>query len=232
MLCPNAVSPAEQPRKRRSPFVRELDELHGPDARLVGRADVRVVLAEIPRDRLDDLVGALRAARDRRRRQDAGRARRSALGLMRCRVRWCSRDLLTVDDPAMRGLGHEESSRRSSHARLGRRAPRVLRLAERVRGPPPASPGCRRRRRGRRPHASSRHACALPAPVESSPACRAVCSMLASEQRTSPASTRCSDHHSAWHGSGLPPSALRASPARSTVTSNSSTRGRVGIRPA
>ena len=48
--------------ERRGSLVRELDERGRPPARLVGRADVRVVLAEIPRDRLDDLVGALRAA--------------------------------------------------------------------------------------------------------------------------------------------------------------------------
>ena len=44
-------------------FVGEVDELDRPDARLVGRPDVRVVLAEVARDRVDDLVGALGPAR-------------------------------------------------------------------------------------------------------------------------------------------------------------------------
>src|SRR5262245_47240493 len=56
--------------------------------------------------------------------------------------------------------------------------------------------------------------------------------MLASVQRTRPASTRCSAHHSTSRGSGLPPSALRASPARSTVTSKCRTRGRIGTAGA
>ena len=40
-----------------------LDQLDRSDARLVRRADVRVVLAEVARDRVDHLVRALRAAR-------------------------------------------------------------------------------------------------------------------------------------------------------------------------
>jgi hypothetical protein len=41
---------------------RVLDQLHRPDARLVRRADVRVVLAQVARDRVDHLVRALRPA--------------------------------------------------------------------------------------------------------------------------------------------------------------------------
>ena len=43
--------------------MRSLDQLDGADARLVGRADVRVVLAQVARDRVDHLVRALGAAR-------------------------------------------------------------------------------------------------------------------------------------------------------------------------
>jgi hypothetical protein len=43
--------------------VRPLDQLDGADARLVRGADVRVVLAQVARDRVDHLVRALRAAR-------------------------------------------------------------------------------------------------------------------------------------------------------------------------
>ena len=42
--------------------VRALDQLDRSDARLVRRADVRVVLAQVARDRVDHLVRALRAA--------------------------------------------------------------------------------------------------------------------------------------------------------------------------
>jgi hypothetical protein len=42
--------------------ARALDQLHRPDARPVRRADVRVVLAQVARDRVDHLVRALRAA--------------------------------------------------------------------------------------------------------------------------------------------------------------------------
>ena len=49
--------------ERRGLLVRQLDELGRPPARLVRRADVRVVLAQVARDRVDDLVGALRSSR-------------------------------------------------------------------------------------------------------------------------------------------------------------------------
>jgi hypothetical protein len=39
-----------------------LDQLHRADARLVGGSDVRVVLAQVARDRVDHLVRALRSA--------------------------------------------------------------------------------------------------------------------------------------------------------------------------
>ena len=42
--------------------VRALDQLDGANARLVRRADVRVVLAQVARDRIDHLVRALGAA--------------------------------------------------------------------------------------------------------------------------------------------------------------------------
>jgi hypothetical protein len=44
-------------------LVSEVDELDRPDARLVRGADVRVVLAQVARDRVDDLVRALRPSR-------------------------------------------------------------------------------------------------------------------------------------------------------------------------
>jgi hypothetical protein len=53
---------------------------------------------------------------------------------------------------------------------------------------------------------------ALPVVDDSRPARRAVWRMLASVQRTSPARTRCSDHHSSSWGSALPPRPLEASP--------------------
>ena len=49
----------EEPAGR---HARPLDQLHRADARLVRRADVRVVLAQIPGDRVDHLVRALRPA--------------------------------------------------------------------------------------------------------------------------------------------------------------------------
>ena len=50
----------EETRRRRT---RPLDQLHGAHARLVRRADVRVVLAQVAGDRVDHLVRALGAAR-------------------------------------------------------------------------------------------------------------------------------------------------------------------------
>ena len=44
-------------------LVSDVDELGRPTARLVRRADVRVVLAQVARDRVDDLVRTLRPAR-------------------------------------------------------------------------------------------------------------------------------------------------------------------------
>ncbi len=43
--------------------ARPLDQLDGPDARPVRRADVRVVLAQVARDRVDHVVRALRPTR-------------------------------------------------------------------------------------------------------------------------------------------------------------------------
>ena len=63
MLWPNAVSPGEQPRKRGRALVGAVDEPVRPAARLVRRADVGVVLAQVARDGVDDLVRALRPAR-------------------------------------------------------------------------------------------------------------------------------------------------------------------------
>ena len=62
MLGPNATSSGWQDRKRPAVDVRALDQLDRAHARLVRRADVRVVLAQVARDRVDHLVGALRAA--------------------------------------------------------------------------------------------------------------------------------------------------------------------------
>ncbi len=63
MLWPKAVSPGEQPRNARGTLVRHVHELGRSDARLVRGADVGVVLAQVARDRVDDLVGALCASR-------------------------------------------------------------------------------------------------------------------------------------------------------------------------
>ena len=63
MLWPKAVSLGRAAEERRGLLVRDVDELHRSDARLVGRADVGVVLAQVARDRVDDLVGALCASR-------------------------------------------------------------------------------------------------------------------------------------------------------------------------
>ena len=49
--------------ERTGALVRHVHELGRSDARLVGRADVGVVLAQVARDRVDDLVGALCASR-------------------------------------------------------------------------------------------------------------------------------------------------------------------------
>ena len=62
MLCPNATSSGWQERKRPAREVRALDQLDRAHARVVGRAHVRVVLAQVAGDRVDHLVGALRAA--------------------------------------------------------------------------------------------------------------------------------------------------------------------------
>ena len=87
--------------ERRGLLVRELDELGRPPARLVRRADVRVVLAQVARDRVDDLVGALRSTRPVEERESAverGEARAYGGDVERGRAH---RDLLAVDDPAM-----------------------------------------------------------------------------------------------------------------------------------
>ena len=61
--------------ERGGALVRGVDQLVRPARRLVGRADVRVVLAQVAGDRVDHLVGALRPARARRRTRAGGRAR-------------------------------------------------------------------------------------------------------------------------------------------------------------
>ena len=63
MLCPNATSPGSQPRNAAGPLVRGRDELVGALRGGVRRADVRVVVAQVARDGVDHLVGALRPAR-------------------------------------------------------------------------------------------------------------------------------------------------------------------------
>ncbi len=101
MLCPNAVSSAEQPRKRRCALVGEVDELVRPAARLVGRADVRVVLAQVARDRVDHLVRALRASgavEEGEAPVERGEARAHG-GDVECGG--AHADLLSVDDPAV-----------------------------------------------------------------------------------------------------------------------------------
>ena len=57
--------------ERRGLLVRQLHELGRPPARLVRRADVRVVLAQVARDRVDDLVGALCSSRPVEERESA-----------------------------------------------------------------------------------------------------------------------------------------------------------------
>ena len=71
MLWPKAVSPGEQPRNDAARSCASVDELVGADARLVRCADVRVVLAQVARDRVDDLVRALRPARPVEERESA-----------------------------------------------------------------------------------------------------------------------------------------------------------------
>ena len=63
MLGPNATSSGLQPRNAAARSTRVRDQRVGAPRRLVGSADVRVRLAEIAGDRVDDLVRALRAAR-------------------------------------------------------------------------------------------------------------------------------------------------------------------------
>ena len=81
-------------------LVSDVDELGRPTARLVRRADVRVVLAQVARDRVDDLVRTL-PCQGRRRTRAGGRARRNGRGRRRYRAWRYSQDLLAVDDPAM-----------------------------------------------------------------------------------------------------------------------------------
>ena len=101
MLWPKAVSPGEQPRNAAALSCASVDELGRAPARLVRRADVRVVLAQVARDRVDDLVRALRSARPVEEREPAvecGEPRAHGRDVERGGAH---RDLLAVDDPAM-----------------------------------------------------------------------------------------------------------------------------------
>ena len=59
MLCPNATSPAEQPRNEPAFSWARSTRAEATARRLVGRADVCVVMAEVTGDRVYHLVGAL-----------------------------------------------------------------------------------------------------------------------------------------------------------------------------
>ena len=90
--------------ERRGLLVRMLDERGRPPARRVRRADVRVVLAEVVRDRVDHLVRALRATRPVEERETAvecGEPRTNRGDVERRRAH---SDLLAVDDPAVARL--------------------------------------------------------------------------------------------------------------------------------
>ena len=89
--------------ERAGALVRQVDELGRSDARLVRRADVGVVLAQVARDRVDDLVRALRPSRPVEEREAAverGEARADGGDV---ESGGAHSDLLAVDDPAMPG---------------------------------------------------------------------------------------------------------------------------------
>ena len=214
MLGPNAVSPAEQPRNDAGLLVRRVDQLDRPDGRLVRRADVRVVLAQIvARSRRSPRpgTGSSRAVEECESSVERGEPRAD-----RCDVECCDahETSLPLTIQRWRGLWSASSTRSS-------------------RAPPRATSSCRSRPRGRASSTVERrldvderveavlaalrhHAVRAPHAVELMPARRAVWSMLASVQRTSPASTRCSAHHSSRRASVTAEALLRPPRGRPT----------------
>ena len=106
-------------------LVREVDQLDGADARLVRRADVRVVLAQVARDRVDHLVGALRPAGPVEEGEAPVERREARANGSRCRASLRSPDFLAVDDPVVPGLRGE----RVAHEAAGLRPAEELRRA-------------------------------------------------------------------------------------------------------
>ena len=130
MVGPNATSSGWQLRNRPAATRAALDELDGAHARLVGGADVRVVLAQVARDRVDHLVRALRAARpveERKRPVESGRSLPDCLDVESDRAHGPSLDRLDVVRPDSYGEGRAAPT----NAERGRVLRPLLRVAGR-----------------------------------------------------------------------------------------------------
>ena len=103
-----------------------LDQLDGADARLVRRADVRVVLAQVAGDRVDHLVRALRPAGPVEEGEPAVECACSARGRLGHPAGSCSCHFLSVDGPAVAGLrgqrGADEAVTLGLREQLARRS--------------------------------------------------------------------------------------------------------------
>ena len=104
-------------RERRGLLVGEVDELVRAPRGRVRCADVGVVLAQIARNRVDHLVGALRAAGPVEEGEPALERGEPRPHRLRRRVaRPCSRDRLPVDGPAVAGVTVSEAPTKQSRS--------------------------------------------------------------------------------------------------------------------